>query len=277
VHNIALTWQQAGVLTGALLALALGLYLIKRPWADGLVPIARESGVIAGLYTVWQLAGELSVSGTAGAYSKARWIIRVERDWHLPSEASVQRGIDHHPLIVQACNIYYATMHFGALFVFLPWLFVRYRGSYGRIRTTLAITTLVCLLIELIPVAPPRLLPGFVDTAAQYGQSVYNQNVIPAADQLSAMPSVHVAWAVLIAWAVITISPSRWRWLVVLHPILTMYVIAATANHFWLDGVAAVLVLIACAWAQAGVRQLIASRRRHTIPEPTTELVGSVS
>ena len=265
------------MLTGVLVALALGLYLLKRPWADRLFPVARESGVIAGLYAVWQLAGELSVSGTSGAYSKARWIVRVERDWHLPSEAWVQRGIDNHPLIVQACNIYYATMHFGALFVFLPWLFLRHRASYGRIRTTLATTTLVCLLIELIPVAPPRLLPGFVDTAAKYGQSVYDQNVVPAADQLSAMPSVHVAWAVLIAWAVITISTGRWRWLVLVHPILTIYVIAATANHFWLDGVAAVLVLIACAWAQAGIRHLIVSRRPTPAPEPATELVDSVS
>ena len=64
-------------------------------------------------------------------------------------------------------------------------------------RTVLAWTTLCCLLIQLIPVAPPRMIPGIgiVDTGLRYNQSVYSHGL--PIDQLSAMPSVHVAWAVL--------------------------------------------------------------------------------
>ena len=118
--------------------------------------------------------------------------------------------------------------------MFLVWLFVRHRDRYPSVRTTLAWTTLVCLLIQLVPVAPPRLLPSFVDTATTYGQSVYSLGLAP--DQLSAMPSVHVAWAVLVGWAVVRISTSPWRWWVLAHPVLTVFVVVATANHFWLDG-----------------------------------------
>jgi hypothetical protein len=265
VHNIAMTWQQAAILAVVLLVVALSLYQGAIPRLRGLSPFAREAGVIAGLYALWQLAGTLSVLGTTGAFQRADWIEHTERDWGLPSEAGVQGLVSGHPLIVQASNIYYATMHFGALFVFLVWLFVRHRDAYPTIRLTLALSTLVCLLVQLIPVAPPRLLPGYVDTAQQYGQSVYSLGLAP--DELSAMPSVHVAWAVLVGWAVVRVSSSKWRWLAVAHPVLTIFVIAATANHFWLDGIAAMAVLAACVWGQrAGARTVQAWRARRDPP-----------
>jgi hypothetical protein len=96
-------------------------------------------------------------------------------------------------------------------------------------------------------VAPPRLLPGggMVDTALAYGQSVYGTTIAGLqADSYSAMPSVHIAWCVMVAVAVVRISPSRWRWLVVAHPVVTVAVVVVTANHFWLDGIAAVLLLL---------------------------------
>ena len=62
-------------------------------------------------------------------------------------------------------------------------------------------------------------------------------------DQLSALPSVHVAWALLIAFFVLTVSPSRWRWLILLHPVATIFVVVATANHYWLDGISAGLLM----------------------------------
>jgi PAP2 superfamily len=108
-----------------------------------------------------------------------------------------------------------------------------------------ALFTGISLLIQLIPVAPPRLLAstGMVDTAVQYGQSVYAWNGGFDADEFSAMPSVHVGWALIVAIAVITVSRNRWRWLAALYPVLTLLVVVVTANHFWLDGIAAALLV----------------------------------
>jgi hypothetical protein len=254
VQNVGLSWQQGSVLTAGLTAAAVAARWLPAsaplPWLRprAAAPILREGALLAALYSLWQLAGSLSVLGTQGAFARARDLVRIERDLHLPSEAGVQRLVTGHSLLVQACNLYYATMHFGVLFVFLVWLFFRHRGSYPQWRTTLALLTAGCLLIQLIPVAPPRLLPGYVDTAAQYGQSVYALGL--STDQLSAMPSVHVGWAVLIAWVVVRTSRSRWRWLVIAHPVLTTFVVVATANHFWLDGVGAVAVLVLCVGLQ---------------------------
>jgi hypothetical protein len=36
-----------------------------------------------------------------------------------------------------------------------------------------------------------------------------------------------------------TVSRSRWRWLAAAYPVLTLLVVVVTANHFWLDGIAA--------------------------------------
>ncbi|MFN2519064.1 MAG: phosphatase PAP2 family protein [Jatrophihabitantaceae bacterium] len=250
MHNIALNWQQAAWLAATLLVAALCLYQSTAARLRAAGPLAREAGVIAGLYALWQLAGRLSVLGAAGAFRRADWIEHPERSWGLPPEAGVQHLISGHSVLVQACNLYYATMHFGALFIFLAWLFVRHRAEYPAVRLTLALSTLICLLVALIPVAPPRLLPGYVDTAAKYGQSVYSLGL--GADQLSAMPSVHVAWAVLVGATVVRVSTSRWRWVALAHPVLTLFVVAATANHFWLDGAVAMIVLGLSGCAQYG-------------------------
>lgn len=265
MHGIALSWGQAAVLTAALAVLAAALTVAEAPQARRLAPFAREAMLIAGLYSVWQLAGRLSVLGTSGAFDRAGWIERAEHAWHLPSEASVQDVLTGNAIAAQAANIYYATMHFGGLFVFLLWLFVRHRDRYQPVRRVLALTTLGCLAIQLLPVAPPRLLPGYEDTAEKYGQSVYGLGF--GADELSAMPSVHVAWAVLIGWLVWRIAEGPGRWLGPAHAVLTVVVVVATANHFWADGIVAVAVLIACAGIErAGFGALLRLR----IPQPTS-------
>jgi PAP2 superfamily len=102
---------------------------------------------------------------------------------------------------------------------------------------------------------------GFVDTGRLYGQSVYTQLGRGASDQLSAMPSVHIGWAVLVGLVVVTVSTSRWRWLVLAHPILTAVVVVVTANHWWLDGVVAVALLAAAVWVDRSGRRW--ARARH--------------
>lgn len=245
MQNVALAWDQAGVLAGALYVGSYALNRAPSSRVHQLWPAMREAGTIAALYALWQLVGSLSVLGTQGAYARDRWIVRAERDWHLPTEADVQSWILPHPLISQLCNLYYAGMHFTSLFAVLLWVFFRHRDQHPRTRASVIVITAVCLAIQFLPVAPPRLVPrsGVVDLAERYGQSVYSA-AGAGADQLGAMPSVHVAWSVLVAVVVIRVSASRWRWLVLAHPVLTVFVVVATGNHFWLDGIVAVALLV---------------------------------
>ena len=248
--NLMLSWQQA-----ALLALGLsvaGVLLLRaarasRAWRWGrpVGPFLREAGVVIGLYALWQLAGNLASGGYRSAIAHAQWIWHTERTLHLPDEAGLQRLLLPHPLLSETANLYYAVMHFGMLIAMLVWLFARHRDGYPAVRNAMAASTAICLFISFIPVAPPRLLPGtgLADLAARYGQSVYGAvGSTAGADPLSAMPSVHVAWSVLVAWAVITRARSRWRWLSLLHPLVTVFIVVATGNHFWADGIVAAVI-----------------------------------
>lgn len=251
VHTVSMSWQHAGELSALLAIGSAAMRAVPQRHVRMLAPFAFEAAILALLYSLWQLAGSWSVTGMSSALDRAHWIMRAEHDLLLPSEQSMQHLILGHPLVVQGVNLYYDTMHFTMMFVFLLWLFVRHRDQYRPVRTTMAMATGVCLLIQLIPVAPPRMIAGFTDTALLYHQSVYSNGL--AADQLSAMPSVHVAWAVIVGWYAVKISPSRWRWIAVVHTVLTVFCVVATANHWWLDGIVATLVVVACAWARYGI------------------------
>jgi hypothetical protein len=278
VQTVSLTWQHAAELSGVLAISSLGLRAVPQRHIRAVGPFVFEAAILAVLYALWQLAGSWSVTGMGDALDRARWIERFEHDLFLPSEKSVQGLILGHRLLVEAANLYYATMHFTMMFVFLIWLFIRHRDQYRPVRATMAWATLVCLLIQLIPVAPPRMLPGFVDTAAEYGQSVYQNGF--AADQLSAMPSVHVAWAVIVGYYAAKISTSKWRWIAVAHAAMTVFVVVATANHWWLDGIVGTLAVVVCAWARYGASlALRAARERirtaaRTRTTPATEPVS---
>jgi hypothetical protein len=240
-----LSWTDALVAAGCLAIIAAVLRASRGAWTlwGG---VAWESALLFCLYGLWQFAGSFTVLSTAGALPRARWLWHAERVLHLPSETSVQRLFLPHPLLVQAFNLYYDILHFPVLGLCLIWLYVWHRDSYPAIRTTVALFTAASLLIQLVPVAPPRLLPGtgLVDTAARYGQSVYSWHGGFNADEFSAMPSVHVGWALIVAFAVITVSRSRWRWLAAGYPMLTTLVVVVTANHFWLDGIVAGLLVV---------------------------------
>ncbi|MEV8326194.1 phosphatase PAP2 family protein [Kitasatospora sp. NPDC059811] len=258
MQNLTLTWQSAG---GAAVALYGGAYAAARVRKPSLSALLREAGTLLALFALWQLVGHLSVMSGDHALDRADWIHRTESAIGLPDEASWQAAVTPYPVLVRLANYYYAAMHFAVMLAVLLWVFVRHRERYAWVRNTVVITTAVCLLVQFIPVAPPRMLPqhGFVDVAAEYGQSVYGGAMggVVVADQLSAMPSVHVAWCVLAAVAVVRVSRSPLRWVMVLHPVLTVAVVVVTANHFWADGIVAVVILLLAYAAQA----LVARRR----------------
>jgi len=273
MQNLTLSWQASG--GAAVVAYAAALPLRRR--MPRFSPLLREAGTLLALFALWQFAGRWSLFREDGAVARGQWIWNAERRLHLPSEAALQRAALPHHWLVEGANYYYAVMHFGVMLAFLLWLFLRHRAVYGRVRTTLVLVTGASLLVQLIPVAPPRLLPGdgMADTALEYGQSVYAGagEVGVTADSYAAMPSVHVAWCVLVAVAVIAVSRSRWRWLVIAHPVATVAVVVLTANHFWLDGVAAVL-LLALSWGVQSAARAALGRRRSPQPPVAVVLPG---
>lgn len=290
MRNLMLAWQPAAITAGGLVSVAVPVRLFlsrrtrrwppaMRRWAAVVTGVAWETALLFGLYALWQLAGSLAGTSTVQAMPRGRWLWHVERVLDLPSETAVQRLVLSHPLLAQACDLYYDILHFPVLIGCLLWLYFWRREHYGRIRTTLVLVTGASLVIQLIlPVAPPRLIggTGLVDTALLYHQSVYGSLGLDAA-QFSAMPSVHVAWAVIVALAVVTAGRGGWRWLAVLYPVLTTLVVVVTANHYWLDGAVALGLVVLAVAVQALTRRF----RAHAVPAvpevPQSELASRLS
>ena len=281
-----LPWKAALALATALaivpFLVVIGLF--AKPRHRGVqyaLAFARETAVVLGLYALWQLAGTLSLLQVNGAVARGDWIFRLEHHLHLLGELSVQHAVLHFSAVVQALNVFYATVHYPAIIAFLIWMFVRHRDRYPRVRNTVVLVTGSALAIQLIPTAPPRLTPGlgFVDTPALFHQSVYAAVGAPGPDQLSAVPSVHVAWSVLVALGVILCSTSPRRWWILVHPALTTLAVVATGNHWWFDGIIALWLIglsivversLSATFAAARSRVLRSDQRvrREILPQP---------
>ena len=235
-----LGWQPAVVLAGGLALVGFALRGTQGR-RQVLGAVAREAALVLVLYAVWRFVMRLRSTELVDGLANGRTVWDIERALRIDNEAAIERWLLGHGWLVNAANTFYATVHVPALICFLVWLFARHRSRYPRLRNTLAAVTGICLLLHFLPVAPPRMYPdlGFVDAARVYGQSVYGPVGQGISNQVSALPSLHAAWAFIVALGVITVSTSRWRWWILAHPVLTMLVIVATANHWWLDSIAA--------------------------------------
>lgn len=274
-----LGWKIA--IVGALaLVVAGGLLALLRPTGRrGRVAVAavRECGLVLGLFAFWQLAGTFAHHSAAGAVVRGEQILAIERHLRIATEHGTQALVLSRSLLTQLCNGYYVYGHFNGLILLLGWIFLRHRRLYPSVRLTVVLFTASCFFLHLVTVAPPRLLPGagFVDTAAEYGQSVYGPTTVEVADQLSAFPSVHVGWAALVAWWAWRASPWRWGLVGAAHLVLTSFVVVATANHYWLDGIAAVgilaVVLLLQTVVPAAWRSVRGDDPGPVVDEPATE------
>lgn len=228
-------------------------------------PLVRELLLVAGLFLVYKLGRQLATGHTGQALHNAQRVWDLERAVRLPGEGAVQSVLLRSDSLAHIANTYYATVHFPATAAFLVWLYLRRPAHYVWARRVLATVTAAALVLPFtFPLAPPRMLAatGLVDTARVYGPSVYGP---PSSDHLSnqfaAMPSLHFGWALMVAIGLIVATRppvSRhhanpgatrrgfrpgWRWLWLLHPLVTLLVIVGTANHYWLDAIVATAML----------------------------------
>ncbi|MGH3508682.1 MAG: phosphatase PAP2 family protein [Nocardioidaceae bacterium] len=241
---IRASWQLSAGITVVLAVVWLACSMSQLPSLRKLRAFTQEFVVVVGVFAVYQHTAYLVHGRTAHAFSNAMGIWHLERRLHLPSEVAVQHLTASLPLVERGMNAYYDGMHLTAMTAFVVWMWWRHRDRYVLLRNTVALTTLACVLIQMVPVAPPRMFPalGFTDTASRYGMSMYSADGI--ADQLGAMPSIHVAWAGIVCVFGVMVCAPRWRWLFVGHFVLVGYVVVATANHWWLDGAVGLAVMV---------------------------------
>jgi hypothetical protein len=216
---------------------------------------------------------------TAVAFGHARSIIRLEHDLHLFREQSIQHAFIHAKLLLQFWDVFYGSAHFVVTAGTLLWLFRRDPQRYPLWRNTLALVTALALFgFAFYPLMPPRLLPssyGFVDTLQRFGGSwSFDSDAMRrVSNQYAAMPSLHFAWS---TWCACVLYPAcRKRWtkaLAVAYPMLTLFAIIVTANHYLIDAVVGALVFIVAFALARWLTAFQQLRRRPEVPaiQPVT-------
>ncbi len=269
------TWYQAAAaaVVSCLVAFGLRRFRPGSRAATSAAPAALEFALVASLYSIWRIARKLPLAQDEGAIERAYQIVDVQRWLHLPSELSLQEFVLRVDWLARLSNTYYAVLHVPALVIFLIWLYVRHRDDYPHWRNGLVLLTAGCLIIRFVRVAPPRFLPelGYIDLSTRYGFDLYGPVGTGVSDQFAAMPSIHVGWAAVVSFGIIAVTTAWWRWLFLGHVIITFLVVAATGNHWWLDGIVAIGLLVGGLAVDSAARRLRASRRAEreadTVPD----------
>jgi PAP2 superfamily len=206
---------------------------------------------VVAFYVVYSAIRNANDAHDAEALRHAHQVIDLQRWLGLYIEPSVQRWALHlHPLIV-AANYFYGSLHFVVTGGVMVFLYRRFTNDYPRWRNTLAVATGIALIgFAFYPLMPPRLLPlhgysfdgfRFVDTLAKDPAfwSFDSGAVSKISNQFAAMPSVHCAWALWCACALVPRVRHTWaKVLAALYPVATVTAIVITANHYWLDAAA---------------------------------------
>jgi hypothetical protein len=238
----------------------------------------REVALLASLYVGYSLTRVLAAHDLASARSRARRILDLEGVLHLDVESALNRAVSGVAWLAVPMDYWYCALHYLVTPVVLGWLYFRRPAAYGRARNAIVIASALGLLGYLaFPTAPPRLMGGtqYVDTLARFAQFGWwaEHASAPAGlggltNELAAMPSLHVGWAIWVAWAVSAHTDFRARRLAYAYPLGTALVVVCTGNHWMADAVMGLVVAvtgIALAHFVAG-----GGRRRSIHPLPTT-------
>ncbi|MEU0277150.1 phosphatase PAP2 family protein [Streptomyces sp. NPDC088147] len=205
--------------------------------------------LIAVSYWTYSLIRNAVPEQKAKALRNADWIWETEKSLGIAVEQTVNHAMNSVTWLIVAMNYYYATLHFIVTIGVLVWLFRRHPGRYAAARLVLFATTAVALLgYYLYPLAPPRLMNGqhFIDTVLRHETwgSMASGDLKHMSNQYAAMPSMHIGWSLWCGLTIFALASAPWaKILGLLYPTLTLLVIVATANHFWLDAVGGMLCL----------------------------------
>ena len=201
-----------------------------------------------------QFGSALGNSVRDQSFDNALDIIGIEKALGLYHEEWTQQQFLDWDWFIVFWNVFYGSFHFIVTIFVMVILFLRFPARYTYMRSMLAVTTASALIgFALYPLMPPRLLsncisqygacqPGhdYVDTLVDPGGlwSFESGTMEAISNQYAAMPSLHVAWAV---WCTIGLYPvlrrRATRFAIAAYPLLTLFSIVVTANHYWIDAI----------------------------------------
>ncbi len=203
--------------------------------------------------------GFISRRPVALPQANAVHVMRFEQSHGFWVEPAIQRYFEHvHHLwglsitwreVVPLVNTMYGVAHGLVTMAMAIWLFWQHRDRFPFVRNVFIVTTALSVVTyNIFSVAPPRLATGltydgrpfhFIDTVFVGG------GVNLGFDRYAAMPSLHVAWALIVGVTVFwTARQFTVRLLGIVHPTLMCLAVIITANHYIADCLAALAIVV---------------------------------
>lgn len=227
----------------------------KALWFD-LIEIA----LVAFGFLVYFLVRGAVIDRTDDALTNARAIIELQKSAGLLFEPAINAWTMAEQWRVDFFNFVYFWLDFPLIIGVGLILFVVSRFHYTLLRDSLLISGAIALFFYYsYPVAPPRFLPewGFVDTLEEFAQLSYQaQSMAPFVNPFAAVPSLHVGWAVILAFVLFMATKNLFvRVSVTVVLIAQVLAVMATANHYLFDAIAGTIVslpaLFVAMWLQS--------------------------
>jgi hypothetical protein len=228
---------------------------LPRGWRD----VLRQVVLCGAAYLAYSIVRGLVQGRATAAFQHARELIQIEHTLHLFVEPSIQAWAMGSHLVMDFSSWLYINAQTSITLAALVYLYLRHNSSFYFVRNMFAIALLIALAsYALFPTAPPRFLPewGFVDSVSDFTgvKLSHHTPVATLFNPYAAVPSLHVAFALMIGWPLASLSqrlPVRVLWR--LYPLLIAFVIVATANHFIID---ALLGALTAGVSALGARRL---------------------
>jgi len=229
--------------------------LQARVLPHGWLDVLRQVLLFGLAYLAYRLVRGLVENDANAAFAHARDLISLERTLHLFIEPSVQTWASGSHFVMALASWLYVNAQGSVTIAALLYLYLRHNRNFYFVRNMFMIAMAIALVgYTVFPTAPPRFMPewGFIDTVSDFtpvNVSHTSASMSALFNPYAAVPSMHVAFALMIGWPLARLARHRIvsaLWL--LYPLLMTFVIVVTANHFIFDAILGALTAGASAY-----------------------------
>jgi hypothetical protein len=228
--------------------------MVARFMPHGPVDVARQVALFVVAYYGYSLVRGTVDGRAASAFQNARSVIDIERTLHVFVEPSVQAWVSSSQLVTDVASWIYINAQTSITLSALVWLYLFRNSSFYFVRNMMVVAMGIALVGYMAyPTAPPRMLPewGFQDSVSLFtGVPADDATVNALFNPYAAVPSMHVAFSLMIGWTLVQlVRPRPLRLLWFAYPFMMTFVIVVTANHFIADAILGAATAGASAYA----------------------------
>ena len=215
-----------------------------------LFPHLGEIAILGGGYFVYMYTRALVFSDFQGTALTNAWrVIEFEKNLGFFWEPAWQSwAIASAKSLVIFFNWAYIVTFWPIILTAAVILYFTDRNRYRYYRNIVLLSFVIALLgFMLFPLAPPRMIAEyFVDTIKAFGPSGYaSREFANYYNAYAAMPSLHFSWTVMFGIMFLRANNKWIKVLGVIYPVLTLFAITITGNHYIMDAVGGGLLVLA--------------------------------